>query len=161
MYTFKMKSFTIFFILLPVCLAGACRPTQTVTTTHTSYTDAPSTTAAPSPNRCGGFIMSPPTCPSTETCYHPTTVNPDLPGYCIGGPCGGFIVNPPVCPAGQVCVHNSPIADLPGKCVLASLTCAGDTGSSCPIGWTCVQDPQSGCVLGSDPNCPGVCYPPA
>src|SRR5204863_402552 len=129
----KMRLSLFILTILPVALAA---PGYGAASSFTPVTDPlPTETAYPSPSRCGGFINPQPTCPSGQICVHPLTVNPDLPGYCVGQPCGGFIAHPQHCPYGQVCVHINKIADLPGICLLKSMTCGGFTGKQCQSGW--------------------------
>jgi hypothetical protein len=119
----------------------------------------PSITTATPPSRCGGFTNPPPTCPPGQFCVHPPSLNPDLPGYCVGQSCGGFTTHPLTCPAGQVCVHTNKIPDLPGICLLKEMDCGGITGKQCWSGWHCVTNWSNGCEYGTDPDCLGICVP--
>ncbi|KAF2663163.1 hypothetical protein BT63DRAFT_461541 [Microthyrium microscopicum] len=118
----------------------------------------PATTSPPESHRCGGFMFPTLSCPSSESCYRPSTIIPELPAFCIGQYCGGFTTDHRSCPQDQVCAEEGAAnVDLPGRCVLESMKCGKGIGS-CPQDWKCVRDPHATCEFGSD-GCESVCYP--
>jgi hypothetical protein len=151
--------------ILPFAFLTAAFPqvTDPLPPTSTTRTATPIATDPIPPNRCGGFIANSPICPTGETCLHPMSVNPDVPGYCIGQQCGGFTNHPQTCPQGQVCVHDKhpDIVDIPGECLMENVKCTAGGEKACPGApgkFRCVADPRASCTFG-DKGCNGLCAP--
>ncbi|KXX74661.1 hypothetical protein MMYC01_209263 [Madurella mycetomatis] len=130
-----------------LAVAGSFHFALALPPSQPSYTiSAPPDATAParkSPALCGGFRPQINICPE-------------------GLSCGGKTASLDLCPIGQVCVYNatSPIADIPGRCMAAVLTCGGKEDCKCKSDWDCLLDPKIDAAYGDEFSGAGICIPP-
>ncbi|MBK9070054.1 MAG: PPC domain-containing protein [Myxococcales bacterium] len=72
--------------------------------------------------------------------------------------CGGRSINPHACPEGYECQGDGLAYDAPGECVRQ---CGGESGSECPDGFACADNPNDDCTPFHDgaEDCPTMCEP--